>query len=936
MIKRLTAALTALSFLFCLFASPAYADNYSDYRKNHPEQSASVPEIRIAGGAFSSASEEAKAVNNSNYEGKENVLVRENDQGTVNYTFEAKQSGNYQAKITYRAFSDKTRELEVGLFIDGIQPFDESGAIILPKIWKYKDSIRQDKRGNDLLPQKEQVEDWQSVVLTDSTGTFCQPFEFFIEEGMHTLSLSGIRGTMAVSEIRFFSPESPISYSEYMSRHKNAPEITVDPVKVQGESPSFMSDSSINPITDRSSAATQNSDAARLKLNTIGGYTWKTAGQKITWILDVPQSGMYSLGLKARQNTVRGQASFRRLEIDGAVPFSEAEIITFPFDSKWQMIVPKSDGQPQLFYLEKGAREISLEATFGPLSETVAALEGNLFEINELYRKIIMITGPEPDPYTDYFLEKDIPNLLEDFERLKDSFAAVKRDIEQTSGQKSTDAAILETLSVQLDGFIKKPESIQTRITSFKDNISALSSYVIKIKEQPLEIDFITAAPNSSQFESVKAGFFTAFSYRIKSFFSSFFNDYNLIGDKASSGESLSVWVGLGRDQAQVIKQLIDDQFTPEYEISVNVGLVQQGLIQATLAGEGPDIALFVGAGDPVNLAARGALYDLSQFDDFSDIKSRFSKNAYIPYEYENGTYALPVTESFYMMFYRTDIFKALNIKKPDTWQELYDIIPIIQRKNMQIGLPAVAVNPGAASMANNVIFQTLLYQMGGQCYNESRTKTVYDSKEALQAFKQWTDYYSKYSFPLEYDFYSRFRTGEMPIAIDGYTMYNKLNVATPELKGLWEMTVIPATVREDGSLDRTAIASGTSAVLFNKTKNKDDAWTFLKWWTDAETQTEYGYSIEALMGASARYDTANTEAFKNLPWKRNESVQLMSQWESTVTIPQIPASYYEFRSIYNAFRKVVFSGGNARETLFKYNNDINKEITRKREEFGL
>ena len=39
-------------------------------------------------------------------------------------------------------------------------------------------------------------------------------------------------------------------------------------------------------------------------------------------------------------------------------------------------------------------------------------------------------------------------------------------------------------------------------------------------------------------------------------------------------------------------------------------------------------------------------------------------------------------------MFYRTDIFEELGIEPPETWEDLYRIIPVLQRNNMEIGLP--------------------------------------------------------------------------------------------------------------------------------------------------------------------------------------------------------------------------------------------------------
>lgn len=49
-----------------------------------------------------------------------------------------------------------------------------------------------------------------------------------------------------------------------------------------------------------------------------------------------------------------------------------------------------------------------------------------------------------------------------------------------------------------------------------------------------------------------------------------------------------------------------------------------------------------------------------------------------------------------------------------------------------------------------------------------------------------WTRFYTDYSFPLTYDFYNRFRTGEMPLGLAPYSMYNTLSALAPELDGLW------------------------------------------------------------------------------------------------------------------------------------------------------
>ena len=116
----------------------------------------------------------------------------------------------------------------------------------------------------------------------------------------------------------------------------------------------------------------------------------------------------------------------------------------------------------------------------------------------------------------------------------------------------------------------------------------------------------------------------------------------------------------------------------------------------------------------------------------------------------------------------------------------------------------------------------------------------------------------------------------------------------------------------------------------------KDAAWTFIKWWTEAETQYQYGTQLETLMGAAVRYDTANLEALKLLPWSKEEYESLYAQITQIRELPEIPASYFIYRSLSNAFRKVVYNTTvNPRETIIDYNLQINKELKRKLAEFA-
>ena len=301
-------------------------------------------------------------------------------------------------------------------------------------------------------------------------------------------------------------------------------------------------------------------------------------------------------------------------------------------------------------------------------------------------------------------------------------------------------------------------------------------------------------------------------------------------------------------------------------------------------------------------------------------------------YEYNGGVYGLPISQTFPMMFYRTDILTELGYTSPpETWTELIDMLPALQRNYMSVGLILPPQDISPATEAGHT-YAMLLLQKGGNYYNDDLTESVLDSVEAVQSFEEWTDFYTKYSFVQTYDAFSRFRTGEYPIVMADYTFYNQLTAASPDIKGLWEFCQVPGTVREDGTISHAANSTGTGAVIFKKAENKENAWQFIKWFTEADTQAHYGAQIEGLLGTMGRFDTANVEALSRLSWSEGELKRLYDQQAELVEIPVLPSSYAVTRNIMNAFRETVNNMENPRDTLIWYNRDINEEIARKRE----
>lgn len=851
-------------------------------------------------------------------------LVGEN--GAIQWDVQIKKEGFYNVLFDYYPLESKYVKIDYSIYVDGKIPFTEAGKLSLTRSWKNKHKIQSDSRGNNISPRQIPAPTFLESYAYDSEGVYNENLRFYFSKGSHTLKIASSRSDFILRSIKLEIPKPLPSYSDISSNYCDIPKLHTENIIIEGENASFKSDSTMIPTYDRSDPDTSPSDPTKLLLNTIGGSKWKDIGQWLAWEVEVPEDGYYEISMRARQNTVNGRNSYRRVYIDGDVRFSELNAVEFRFENDWYMKT-LGDEEPYLFYLSKGKHEIKLEVVPGELSEIRYALQDYVFRMNDIYRKIIMITGTTPDPYRDYRIYDDIPDIIDTFSSLRDGLAEQKLNMEEISGEKGGSSGLLESLINQLNSFVTNPDSIPLRLDNYKANISSLSAWLLSLTQQPLEIDYLEVSSAGNEITSNKHNIFQRLFFSLRSLIGSFGADYSMVGDFDNDDEAITVWVGLGRDQVQVVKHLVDNDFVPRTGIKVNVSLVQQGLIEATLAGKGPDIALFVDSTQPVNLAARGALVDLKQFSDYNEVSKRFANEAFVPFSYKEGIYALPCTQSFPMLFYRKDVFSELGVNPPKTWDDVYRIAPVLQRNNLSIGIGS-----------DIGTFATLLYQKGGRFYNDQGSSTELDRENAMSAFTQWTDFFRKYSLPLTYDFQNRFRTGEMPLGIAPYTVYNMLQVSAPEIKNLWEMTTVPATVRADGTLDYSVCGGGMieGGIMFEKAENKDAVWEFLKWFTNADIQGKLGIDLESQMGSAARYATANVEALKYLPWNQDELSLLYKQWNNVKEIPQIPASYYITRNITNAFRKVVYDNENPRNTLNQYNYEMNKEVKRKRIEFDL
>ncbi len=948
------------ALVWALFIAGAYAQNvpgpaagvisYDSYFEADEERIFPAGEILLSGDAFADAHDTGAYVEPGDLYGVKNALVLKSTSGFVDWTFSVDAPGWYRLEINYLALPARQNDIEMQLMLDGGYAFEQCESLLLRRLYEAAGPIERDSRGHDVRPKLKEVSLWQSIQFQDHNNHYADPYCFYLSQGEHTLSLGLTAEALAIKYLRFMNTKPLEPYARAMPAAPNNARNVL--IKFEAEEAGLRNSPVLYPLSERADSATSPSDPVKVRMNTIGGENWKLQGEWMEWTFQVPEDGQYNLSMRVLTNFLRGMGSTRRLYIDGKVPFAESDHVTVPYQEGWQMYT-LCDGEGNLLplYLTGGTHTLRLEVAAGPYSKPLRKLEEVITELGSLYRKIIVITGDNADGdritvdlNRDFHLDKKIPGLMEDFERIALTLTVQQQIIEQNAFGGS-EAAILTQVAVQLRSFIKYPEDIPVRLESFKNNISGLASQVLTLREQPMQIDYFALTSTDLPLPKAGADFLHQAAFRLKAFAGSFFEDYSAVGETYDSGNAaptITVWVcandlgatgiASGRDQTQILKELIDQTFVKDSGIQVNLSLIDgsQTLMQAILGGKGPDVAITVYKELPVNLAMRGALTDLSQFDGFGEIKQRFMASALVPYTFQGGVYALPETQNFDVIFYRKDIFSQLGLQVPDTWEDLCALVPVIQKQGMQVGIPSPTVTNN-----NTLGFQAQLFQRGLNFYSDDLLKTQFQDPKALEAFKAWTDLYAKYALPVKYDFFSRFRTGTMPIAIESYTAANTLAAAAPELAGLWDIAPIPGIRQPDGTVDRSEGATGTGAILIATSQKQEAAYAFISWWVSDDTQAEFGQALESLMGASARWPTANTGAFERMKWTLDQQAALKEQWKYVKDIPQLPGNYITNRYLAFAFRAVVYNKQNQREVLNQYNKEIDKEIQRKWAEFG-
>lgn len=858
------------------------------------------------------------------------------EKGIVELEIDVPESAVYCIKLDYLANSESILPVEAGIKINGEYPFYEMRQQVLESKWTAKAEKVYDSYGNEVVSMPDKVYEWQSKYIQDSTYRYTEPLGIELEKGINTISIALGEGTLLLGNISLTAKPQIAEYTGSEAAEGDGF------VEIQAEDFTYRNDSSIHATCEYDPDLYPYESSNRV-MNTVDSTSFGDGGQEVSYTFTAEKAGNYYLAFHYSQGDKADFPVFMNIKIDGEVPNTAFQNHAFAYEKKYEMYtMVDSEGNKISIPLEAGTHTISMQISMEPLRQSLETIEKIMGNVNDLSLEVTKVVGTNKDKYRDFSLESYIPGIGDIMIEWADELAQVMEDARIYNPKKKKIAAF-SSISIaenQLRSLAKDPDELIYRIDELATSVSSvnhhLANLIDSLNGNDFSLDGIYLYQNGSEKLLPKhKNFITKIWLGIVRFFTSF-------GEQAYSStntnpEHLQVSVNRSRQHLEIMQLMINEYFTPQTGIEVDLSLMpdQTKLVLANASGDSPDVATGVNYSIPFELGIRGALKDLTEFDDFAEVAERYNAGLIMPYVIGDSIYAIPETMNFQVMFYRKDILDKLGLEVPETLEEVEAMLPDLQMRGLNFYYPTART----VGMKTFLDTTPILFQSGGSLYDGTVDNATLTSEEIVEGFTTLTNLFTIYNLPKDVpNFYQHFRNGDYPLGISDFGNYNMISNAAPEIDGSWGVALVPGVKNEDGEVLHYSSAGAESTFLFESTPEREQqAWEFVKWWSSAEVQAEFGQRLQITYGDEYFWNTANAEAFAQLPWDSDDKAVILEQIDWTLEAPRALASYMVEREISDAYNIVVLdaTASTVREALDDAQKSVKRETQRKLEEFG-
>jgi ABC-type glycerol-3-phosphate transport system substrate-binding protein len=837
--------------------------------------------------------------------------------------------------LDYFILDQGTEDTKVSIQINDEWQFYESQAIVLPSVWQFgTEEFALDRYQNELQPISVKANAWQSMTLRDTRGLHGYPFEFFIFTD-DVVSFQFVNASVLMKNFRL-EPVTPLpTYETYREGQPNAP--VQDTLQlISSRSMVARSDASIRLRTEQDASAMVY-DTQFLRLNTIFGDSWERGGQSITYPISIQTTGYYALSFRYRQYLLNDMVTMRSIAINGEIPFQEFKAVAFPYTMQFRnRTLTQTNGEPLYVYLEAGDHTITMEAVNYAYRFAIETMQSIMRQIQALSLEIKRYTAGSNDLYRDWDIETFFPTASQDLITWADQLDNMYTQLLGLSlTNQPSQLANIRVGSNRLRTLARQINRLPGLMVQFADGDSSVNQMLgISLQQMTrssLEIERIMVHGRVELPRPSATFFVSAYEGGARLVLSFINNPYSA---NRMNPNDLNVWVNFPRPYIEIMQALIDQLYPGNRPVKLSQMPDENKLILSNISGQSPDLALGINHWIPYDFASRDAALDLRQFPGYTDLVQDFAKGAMIPYVFEQGVYGLPLTQNFWVTFYRRDIMASIGVDTiPQTWDEVIEVLPLLQSYGLNYFLPLSqfsGLKPFVATLP-------FIHQFGGQLYAENGMSTTINSEDTLNGITLMAELYTLYNIPkFVASFYNQFRYGTLPIGIGDLGTYLLLSSAASELDGLWSMDLHPG-YRDPvtNQINRSAASGAQASMILANTNHREDSWDFLSWWMSTPIQALFGDILQSTYGKTFFWNSANLEAFGQSSMPQQYKEVVLAQWEFALEASRIPGTYMVERELSNAWTNIVFYGMNPRQAIDEAVRISNREIIYKMAEFG-
>ena len=870
----------------------------------------------------------------NNY-GYDNGVVDVKSGDSFHMTVTVPETALYWIGFDYLSYDQSILPIELALKIDGDYPFYESRNLSFETTWASQEEISHDRYGNEIVALPDKLIQWETKYLSDASYRRAQPLCVELQQGSHELEITVSEGQFLLGNLCL---EAPREVPEYTGSEK-AP--GAEWIPIEGENFYLRNDSAIHAIGEYDTAVNPLS-ATDTVLNTVDSDSFKTAGQTITYEFYVDQPGYYYLAMNYKQADKSDFPVFLDFRIDGEIPNKEFQSWQAEYTTKYSTTTLKDgEGNNLSVYLDQGHHTLSITISVENLLYVLEQVDVIMNGINDLSLEVTKVAGTNKDKYRDLRLTRYIPDVQERLygwvDQLYELAEIATQYVEEDDPEDVAAFAYLIIAAKQLKSLGDEPNELIYRVAELSTSVNSINTqianFVDLINDNNLSIDRIYLYQEDAKLPH-KLNVFKGMGLSVQRFVNSFFGTSYSASN--TNKDHLQVWVNRPRQYVEIMQKMIDEQFTVQTGIEVDLSLMTDAnkLVLSNASGDTPDIATGINYSIPFELGIRGALVDLTKFDNYREVFGRYSKGLVLSSVINDGLYSLPETMNFYVMFYRSDILEKLGLDAPDTMEDLIAMLPDLQMRGLNVYYPTASM----LVMRNFHGTTPMIFQYGGSLYGETALELEVNSETSVEGITALTELFTLYNLPVDVpNFYQHFRNGDLPIGIADFNAYNLILNAAPEIANSWEIALVPGVEDPDtGEIYRYMSGGAESTVMFASNEQREQqAWEFMEWWSSAQVQAEFGQMLQIMYGDEYIWPTANLEAFGNLPYPTAHKDIIMEQAENILEAPRLPASYMLERELSNAFNDIVVQGDTLRTRIDELVKTVNRETSRKLEELG-